>query len=235
MPHNIICQRCLRTASRSTLSTQTRSISRTAFLSSTPISPNVATQTSPRPAAPGASHQPPAATSTSAAQPFSAPLTPAQPKAKKDRAPKIPKSSIPAGMPLKGLNLIKGKQDPVAMEDKDYPAWLWTLLVDNKSSGTGVAEAEGDLYAKSAKQRRKAAKALRKREAALAASGELLAPPVPIEEQSVDLPAGDSMGSSVAAVQMNVQATGARQEVTKALRKKRRAKIKEMNFLKSMS
>ncbi|KAG8626398.1 hypothetical protein KVT40_005343 [Elsinoe batatas] len=231
----MLCQRCIRAVSRSSIVTQIRSISRTAYLASTPISPNAATQASPRPAPPGTSHQPPAATSTSAAQPFSAPLTPAQPKAKKEKAPKIPKSSIPAGMPLKGLNLIKGKQDPIAMEDKDYPAWLWTLLVDSKSSGSGAAEGEGDLYAKSAKQRRKAAKALRKREAALAASGESLAPPVPIEEQSVDLPVGDSLGTSEAAVQLNIEATSARQDVTKALRKKRRAKIKEMNFLKSMS
>lgn len=80
-----------------------------------------------------------------------------------------------------------------------------------------------------------AAKALRKREAALAASGESLAPPVPLNEQSIDLPAGDSVGTHDKAVQINIQAGEARHDVTRALRQKRRAKIKEMNFLKSMS
>ncbi|TKX25596.1 hypothetical protein C1H76_2246 [Elsinoe australis] len=231
----MICHRCLRAASRSTITFQTRSISRTATLASTPISSNATTQASARPAPPASAHNPPAATSTSAAQPFSAPQTPSQPKAKKDKAPKIPKSSIPAGMPLKGLNIIKGKNDPVAMEDKEYPPWLWTLLVNKKNDGPGAAEGEGDLYAKSAKQRRVAAKALRKREAALAASGESLAPPVPLNEQSIDLPAGDSVGTHEKAVQINMQASEARHDVTRALRQKRRAKIKEMNFLKSMS
>ncbi|PNS18540.1 54S ribosomal protein L37, mitochondrial [Sphaceloma murrayae] len=230
----MICQRCIRTGFRNTFS-QTRSISRTSILSSTPKSPNAATQASPRPAPPGAPHSPSAATSTSAAQSFGTPHTRSEPKAKKDKTPKIPKSSIPAGMPLKGLNLLKGKTDPLAMEDKEYPPWLWTLLVDSKREGAEVAQGEGDLYAKSAKQRRKAAKALRKKEMAMAASGKSLAPAVPLEEQSIDLPAGDSLGASPRAVEVNLQASAVRQDVTKALRKKRRAKIKEMNFLKGMS
>jgi len=55
-------------------------------------------------------------------------------------------SSVPAGTPLKGLNFIKGKNDPVAMEDSEYPEWLWRILEDKKAEdekGTDV-----DIYCK---------------------------------------------------------------------------------------
>jgi large subunit ribosomal protein L54 len=37
-------------------------------------------------------------------------------------------SSCPKGTVLKGINVFQGKKDPVAMEDSEYPEWLWTLL-----------------------------------------------------------------------------------------------------------
>lgn len=72
------------------------------------------------------------ALSTSAAQPFSTrdtispktagtPTTPSQP-------PAPPRSSVIAGTPLKGLNYFKNKDDPLALEDHEYPDWLWTVL-----------------------------------------------------------------------------------------------------------
>lgn len=36
-------------------------------------------------------------------------------------------SSCPAGTVLKGLNYLKDASDPVAMEDSEYPAWVWQL------------------------------------------------------------------------------------------------------------
>jgi large subunit ribosomal protein L54 len=56
----------------------------------------------------------------------------------------------------------------------------------------------------------------------------MLVPKVPIYEQTVDLPAGDG------SLQGAVEAANARGELTKALRNKRRANIKEANFLKAM-
>jgi large subunit ribosomal protein L54 len=79
--------------------------------------------------------------------------------------------------------------------------------------------------AKSKKQRRVAAKRLRKEQ--LANPG-LLVPKIPIYEQSIDLPAGDGT------VEGAVQAAEAREELRKAMRQKRRAGIKENNFLKAM-
>ena len=56
----------------------------------------------------------------------------------------------------------------------------------------------------------------------------MLIPKVPLYEQTIDLPAGDGTLSGA------VQASEARDELTKAMRNKRRASIKEANFLKAM-
>ena len=91
---------------------------------------------------------PPPATSTSAAQPFSTPFTPSPSKtptippgsSAKSQEP-VAVSSVVAGTPLKGLGYIKGQEAPLAKEDSEYPEWLWGLL------GTGVqgGEAEGEV------------------------------------------------------------------------------------------
>jgi large subunit ribosomal protein L54 len=218
----MICRTCLR-ASRALPTRRFLSTTRPS-LNATPIS--AAAQSTPR-----QPNDSPAATSTSAAQPFSAPLTPtpspalektAAKVAEKKAAPLV-KSSVPAGTPLKGLNFEKAKQDPVAKADDEYPAWLWTILQRQEDKGeVGVL---GDLFSKSKKQRRVAAKRLRKEQAM---NPELLAPKVPLYEQTIDLPAGDG------GLEGAVQAAGAREELTKAMRDKRRAGIKEANFLKTM-
>ncbi|KAG5359652.1 54S ribosomal protein L37 [Yarrowia sp. C11] len=41
--------------------------------------------------------------------------------------PKTP-SSVAAGTVLKGCNVRKNGQDPVALEDSEYPQWLWDIL-----------------------------------------------------------------------------------------------------------
>lgn len=97
---------------------------------------------------PSGSHEgPPAATSTSAAQPFSVPLSPAntveQPAASKFERPP---SSVKAGTPLKGLAYLKNKDPPVALEDHEYPDWLWGLLDQKKASARDAANSEGDIF-----------------------------------------------------------------------------------------
>lgn len=113
------------------------------------------------------SQNPPAATSTSAAQPFSTPLTPApssvdkaSPGATTSTSTPAPstattaavKSSVAAGTVLKGLNFYKNKQDPLAKEDSEYPSWLWGLLAesgDKKKKGGAGGVDEGDLFCES--------------------------------------------------------------------------------------
>ena len=87
------------------------------------------------------------------------------------------------------------------------------------------------MIAKSKKQRRLAAKRQKTLEAKLLAEGNLeaLAPKVPIQHQSVNLP-----GQENSTVDHNVEAASKRQELKKAMRQERKAKIKESNYLKSM-
>jgi len=54
-------------------------------------------------------------------------------------------SAAPAGTILRGLNYLKNKQDPVALEDHEYPAWLWTVLAEKKGDGIS-GEDVGDEY-----------------------------------------------------------------------------------------
>jgi large subunit ribosomal protein L54 len=51
----------------------------------------------------------------------------------------LPESICPAGTPLKGLNYFKGRDDPVALAEEEYPEWLWHCL-DKKKEVDG----EGD-------------------------------------------------------------------------------------------
>ncbi|OCL02350.1 hypothetical protein AOQ84DRAFT_327569 [Glonium stellatum] len=233
----MICCRCLRTAARAQQSHPSQINIAPAFsrlLSHSPsryakaISPTAATQSAPGQGSLSSLHNPPTVTSISAAQPLSTPLTPS-PNAVgvepgKPPIPVITLSSTPAGTPLKGLNFLKNRSDPIALEDSEYPSWLWDIL--KKGRKKGEEGKEGDLFSKSKKQRRLAAKRLRKQ---ALINPEILTPKVPIYEQSIDLPSGDGT------VQGAVNAVKAREDLRKAMRVRRRSTIKEGNFLKSMS
>lgn len=79
---------------------------------------------------------------------FSAPLVPAP--AKIVKKPNAVVSGTPAGTPLKHINYLKGKSDPMALEDSEYPDWLWTLLGPGKATAAAAdGEAVGDLYCES--------------------------------------------------------------------------------------
>jgi len=53
-------------------------------------------------------------------------------------------------------------------------------------------------------------------------------PRVPIYEQSIDLPSGDGTAQGA------IEAAKARNDLTKAMRERRRSAIKENNFLRTM-
>ncbi|ROV94628.1 hypothetical protein VPNG_09210 [Cytospora leucostoma] len=140
-------------------------------------------------------------------------------------------SSCPAGTVLNGLNYFKGKTDPVALPDNEYPEWLWSCLdVQKKADAEEDADA-GDEFSKSKKQRRLAAKRQRELEAKILATGDLaaLAPKIPLQQQSINLP-----GAEGGTVQEALAAAEKREDLRKAMRKERKAKIKEANYLKSM-
>lgn len=143
----MICRRCLkRLASGNATPFSRRAISSSASRRAQAVTAQTTTATNSRP------NDKPAATSTSAAQPFSTPLTsspdrlnlPIQKEQSKAAAKIV--SSVPAGTVLRGLNFLKNKQDPIAMEDHEYPAWLWTVLADKSDADGNEASAEGDLF-----------------------------------------------------------------------------------------
>ena len=95
---------------------------------------------------------PPPSTSTSAAQPFSTPFTPSPsktpgipPKDQLGHSKSVPKSSVPAGSPLRGLGYVKGQETPLAREDEEYPSWLWGLLSADKEE-SGASGQMGDAF-----------------------------------------------------------------------------------------
>jgi large subunit ribosomal protein L54 len=85
--------------------------------------------------------------------------------------------------------------------------------------------------AKSKKQRRLYAKRQRQIEAQILASGDIsaLAPKIPLQQQTINLP-----GKQDGDVRDALYASDKREELRRAMRKERKAKIKETNYLKSM-
>ncbi|RKU41636.1 hypothetical protein DL546_001194 [Coniochaeta pulveracea] len=140
-------------------------------------------------------------------------------------------STCPEGTVLNGLNYFKGKNDPVAKPDDQYPEWLWRCLEVQKKDATEADEEGGDAFSKSKKQRRLYAKRQRQIEAQILASGDIsaLAPKIPLQQQTINLP-----GKPDGDVREALYASDKREELRKAMRKERKAKIKEANYLKSM-
>ncbi|KAH6997893.1 mitochondrial ribosomal protein L37-domain-containing protein [Ilyonectria sp. MPI-CAGE-AT-0026] len=143
----------------------------------------------------------------------------------------VSRSSCPAGTKLTGLNYLKNGQDPVALKDEEYPEWLWSCLDVIKSSKDSADDGAGDEFSKSKKQRKLAAKRQKTMEAQALASGNLdaLAPKIPLQHQSVNI-----TGDENSTVEHNIEAAQKREQLKKAMRKERKAKIKEANYLKSM-
>ncbi|KAL2122742.1 hypothetical protein VTJ04DRAFT_3197 [Mycothermus thermophilus] len=242
----MICRTCLRrVAGAAARPIAAHPLSRTPALlqisttTAVPTTPTLTTRcftttSSPANAAPAAAEAT-ATTSSAGTPPNLTPLTGSE--ASKDQQQQAqqqrPLSSCPAGTVLTGLNYFKGKSDPVALPDEEYPEWLWRCLEVQKKTDESADGAEvGDEFSKSKKQRRLAAKRQRALEARMLATGDLeaLVPKVPLQKQSVNLPAPEKPGD----VQQALTAHDAREELRKAMRKERRAKIKESNYLKAM-
>ncbi|KAK8049707.1 hypothetical protein PG994_011437 [Apiospora phragmitis] len=135
------------------------------------------------------------------------------------------------GTVLSGLNYFKNRTDPVALADDKYPEWLWRCLDVQKKHDDATTDDAADEFSKSKKQRRAAAKRQRAIQSRLEADGNLeaLAPKIPLQQQSINMP-GNEDGTDEGAI----AAVEAREELRKAMRKERKAKIKESNYLKSM-
>ncbi|KAK0730447.1 mitochondrial ribosomal protein L37-domain-containing protein [Lasiosphaeris hirsuta] len=168
----------------------------------------------------------PAAASPESTTPDLSPLKP-----KEAEEAEEPLSICRPGTILNGLNYFKGKTDPVALPDEAYPAWLWDCLEVQKKTADADGADAGDEFSKSRKQRRLANKRRTQLEDKMLASGNLeaLAPKISLPRQSINLPDGGSGGLEDA-----VHAIEKREELRKAMRKERKAGIKEANYLKTM-
>lgn len=96
---------------------------------------SVATPPPPSPRQPGAGDVSiPSAMSSATpgvSQPLSTPEgihTDAEPGQASAKQTQRQPSSCPAGTKLNGLNYVKNKPDVYAMEDSEYPEWLWGIL-----------------------------------------------------------------------------------------------------------
>ncbi|GMM52251.1 mitochondrial 54S ribosomal protein YmL37 [Starmerella bacillaris] len=61
-------------------------------------------------------------------------------------------SFVKAGTKLKGCNVRKNGNDPIALEDHEYPAWLWELL----DPAAQQAKLDADPLLAAKKERRRA-------------------------------------------------------------------------------
>ncbi|CAI4037498.1 hypothetical protein SMKI_02G3750 [Saccharomyces mikatae IFO 1815] len=64
-------------------------------------------------------------------------------------------SSCPAGTSL-NLNIWKSGKDAVALEDKEYPNWLWGILNNEQTVEHTTKDPEGEALLKRRKNIRKA-------------------------------------------------------------------------------
>lgn len=56
------------------------------------------------------------------------------------------RSICPEGTVLTGLSYTKGRNDPVALKDEEYPEWLWSCLDVMKKASDGADEDAGDEF-----------------------------------------------------------------------------------------
>lgn len=143
----MICRRCMqRLARRPPLSHRTFS-----YTPPTRASPTASQQQEAQQPIHDDHQVPTSPTQSSTTTSSSSPLPPKTKKTPAAAAKNVlsSPSSVPAGTVLKGLNFLKNQQDPVALEDHEYPEWLWSALKrkgDVSGAGAAAGDDEGDLF-----------------------------------------------------------------------------------------
>ncbi|RAK78718.1 mitochondrial 54S ribosomal protein mL54 [Aspergillus fijiensis CBS 313.89] len=189
----------------------------------------------PKPRQPGVSDVTVASAVSSAtpgvSQPLSTPTDGVHSDIHPGKARKVverPPSSCLAGTKLNGLNYFKNKPDLLALEDSEYPDWLWGLLDENKKGKTEQGGVDPSTLNK--KQRKR----YEKKMAARAAN---LPPVIPIHEQANDItPAAYNRDQAEAQDTLVIAAESLekRTEITRSARDARRKGIREANFLRGL-
>ncbi|KAL4782041.1 mitochondrial ribosomal protein L37-domain-containing protein [Aspergillus varians] len=238
----IICQRCrssvLNRLQHQTLTSSLGVSPRSQFRNYSDGKPTVsATPPPPKPRQPiGGDITIPSAISSATpgvSQPLSTPegvhvdVNPTQPaKAAKAAVERPPSSCIP-GTQLSGLNYFKNKPEVVALEDSEYPEWLWSLLDSSKKEAKkgGV-----DPSTLNKKQRKRYEKKMAARAATLPVQ-------IPIHHQATDITPATYNRDGKVPEDLLVEAAESletRSEITKSAREARRKAIREANFLSGL-
>ncbi|KAB8237076.1 hypothetical protein ETB97_006606 [Aspergillus alliaceus] len=139
-----------------------------------------------------------------------------------------PPSSCPAGTKLNGLNYFKNKPDVVALEDSEYPEWLWSLLDDAKKQSKSEGGVDPSTLNK--KQRKRYEKKM-------AARAATLPPKIPVHHHATDItPAPYNRGDQATddLLAEAAESLEKRSEITKSAREARRKAIREANFLRGL-
>ncbi|KAL3477503.1 mitochondrial ribosomal protein L37-domain-containing protein [Aspergillus californicus] len=138
-----------------------------------------------------------------------------------------PPSSCPAGERMHGINYFKNKSDVVALEDSEYPEWLWTLLDNPKKEAKRGGVDPSTLNKKQRKRYEKK----------MAARAATLPPQIPVHHQGIDItPASYNRDTEVPG-ELLAQAEESlekRSEIKKSQREARRKAIREDNFLRGI-
>ena len=116
-------------------------------VSTVPSTPNAAPSTPPPSTTTSTSTANPTQSSShpAASQPLSTPHT--KPPPTTTIKPRKLQSSVPGGAELKGLGYTKAQPVIKAMEDDEYPDWLWGLLDQgNKAPGETKVDLSGMSY-----------------------------------------------------------------------------------------
>ncbi|GFF54636.1 hypothetical protein IFM61392_00873 [Aspergillus lentulus] len=146
---------------------------------------------------------------------------PATVKAAAERTPSI----APAGTKLNGLNYFKNKPDVFALEDSEYPDWLWGLLEDGKK-----AKKEGGVDPSTLNKKQR-----KRYEKKMAARAATLPPQIPVHHHATDItPAEYNGGRAEDVLALAAESIEKRTEITKSARDARRKAIREANFLRGL-
>ncbi|KAL4882769.1 mitochondrial ribosomal protein L37-domain-containing protein [Aspergillus karnatakaensis] len=237
----MICQRCrssvLNRLQSQTLTSSSWAASRTVqFRSYSDGKPTVsAAPPAPKPRQPiGGDITIPSAISSATpgvSQPLSTPegvhvdVDPTKPS-KAAKSTERPPSSCAPGTPLYGLNYFKNKPDIVALEDSEYPEWLWSLL-DESSKSAKKGGVDPSTLNKA--QRKKYDRRMAERQSKLP-------PVIPVHHQATDLtPAPyNRTGEAPDPITEAAESLDKRAEIKKSARVARRKAIREDNFLRGL-
>ncbi|RAK84077.1 hypothetical protein BO79DRAFT_240729 [Aspergillus costaricaensis CBS 115574] len=149
------------------------------------------------------------------------------PEKPKKAAVERPPSSCAAGQKMNGLNYFKNKPDVVALEDAEYPEWLWSLLDDSKKNKTATGGVDPSTLNK--KQRKRYEKKM-------AARAATLPPQIPIHHHATDITPAAYNADAIPAdvLEAAAESLDKRTEIRRSAREARRKGIREDNFLRGL-